>query len=120
MAYDEELADRVREQLAERADVTETRMFGGLAFMVAGHMTVAASRTGGLLARVDPADAERLMATTDAEPMEMGGRSMAGWLRVPAGSVRTKAQLTKWIKLATTYVATLPPKAPKSSRHRVR
>jgi TfoX/Sxy family transcriptional regulator of competence genes len=109
MAYDADLADRIRELLAD-ATFTEQRMFGGLAFMLGGHMAIAASSQGGIMVRCDPADAERLVGTTTATPMEMRGRPMAGWLRVPADDVRTKRQLARWVKLGTAFVATLPPK----------
>ncbi|HET7651383.1 MAG TPA: TfoX/Sxy family protein, partial [Acidimicrobiales bacterium] len=84
MAYDEELADRIRALVAGERGVTEKKMFGGLAFLVGGNMAVAASGQGGLLVRVDPAEGDRLVRTTKAEPMEMRGRSMSGWLRVDA------------------------------------
>jgi TfoX/Sxy family transcriptional regulator of competence genes len=93
VAYDEELADRIRELLGGEADLTEKKMFGGLAFLVRGHMAVAASGQGGVLVRVDPAQSESLVATTDARLMEMRGRRMQGWLRVDADDVRTKRQL---------------------------
>ena len=111
MAYDDELADRIRALLAG-ADVlvTEQRMFGGLAFLVGGHLAVAASGQGGLLVRVDPAAGERLLATTKATPMEMRGRSMRGWLRVASEDVRTKRQLEPWVRRGAEYARSLPPK----------
>ena len=116
MAYDEELADRIRELVADERDLSETRMFGGLAFLVGGNMAVAASGQGGVLVRVDPNDSDRLVAETDAYPMEMRGREMRGWLRVDAEGVRTKRQLARWVKLGTTYARSLPPKAHRSTR----
>jgi TfoX/Sxy family transcriptional regulator of competence genes len=113
VAYDEDLADRLRELLSGRTDVTEQKMFGGLAFLLSGNMAVAASGQGGVLVRVDPDASDSLVATTDAEPMEMGGRSMAGWLRVPAESVRTKRQLEKWVRIGVDYAGSLPPKKKK-------
>lgn len=110
MAYDEALADRIRELLAGEAGVTEQKMFGGLAFLIGGNMAVAASGQGGALVRADPAEGEKLIATTTAEPMEMRGRSMAGWLRVPADDIRTKRQLAKWVAVGATYARSLPPK----------
>jgi TfoX/Sxy family transcriptional regulator of competence genes len=110
VAYDERLAARIRTTLGDEPDLTEQKMFGGLGFMLAGHMAVAASGQGGLLVRVDPADSDRLVDTTNARPMEMGGRAMRGWLRVDDGDVSTSRQLTTWVKRATTYVRTLPPK----------
>jgi TfoX/Sxy family transcriptional regulator of competence genes len=111
MAYDEDLAHRVRALLADVPGVREQRMFGGLGFIVGGHMAVAASRSGGLMARVDPAESDALVAKTAAERMVMRGREMDGWLLVPADAVRTARQLTPWVRRAQRYVATLPPKA---------
>ena len=113
MAYDEDLAHRIRALLADEAAVTETRMFGGLAFLVGGNMAVAASREGGVLVRIDPATSQRLVATTAAYPMEMRGRSLAGWLRVDADHVRTKRQLSSWVTRGVSYASSLPAKAPK-------
>ena len=110
VAYDEDLANRIRELIAGEKKVTEKKMFGGLAFLVGGNMAVAASGQGGVLVRVDPAEGEKLVKTTKAEPMEMRGRSMSGWLRVDTPHVRTKAQLAKWVKIGTTYARSLPPK----------
>ena len=110
MPYDEELADRIRELVSAEARLTETKMFGGLAFLVGGNMAVAASGQGGILVRVDPAESETLVATTNARPMEMRGRQMRGWLRVDPEDVRTKRQLARWVELGTTYARSLPPK----------
>lgn len=110
MAYDEDLAYRIREQLSADAAVTEKKMFGGLAFLISGNLAVAASGQGGLLVRVDPAKADQLVDRTAAEFMVMRGRPMTGWLRVPAPAVRTKAQLSKWIDRGAGYARTLPAK----------
>jgi TfoX/Sxy family transcriptional regulator of competence genes len=110
VAYDEDLADRIRELLAGEAGLTEQKMFGGLAFLIGGNMAVAASGQGGVLVRVDPAESEKLVATTSARPMEMRGRQMQGWLRVPTDDVRTKRQLAKWVRLGSTYARSLPAK----------
>ena len=110
MAYDEELAGRIRGLVGARPDVTEQRMFGGLAFLVGGNMAVAASGQGGVLVRVDPAESDDLVATTPAEPMEMRGRSMQGWLRVAAPDVATDAALGEWVARGTAYAASLPAK----------
>ena len=110
MAYDEDLAGRLREQLAGEEGVTEKKMFGGLAFLVRGNMAVAASGQGGVLVRVDPAKSDKLVATSSARPMEMRGREMQGWLRVDNDAVRTKRQLAKWVALGTTYARSLPAK----------
>lgn len=110
MAYDEELAQRIRELVARERAVTEMRMFGGLAFLVGGNMAVAASGQGGLMVRVDPAESDRLVATGRARVMEMRGREMPGWLRVDAGDVRTRAQLNAWVERGAAYARSLPPK----------
>jgi TfoX/Sxy family transcriptional regulator of competence genes len=103
VAYDEELAGRIRELVGSESDLTEKKMFGGLAFLIGGNMAVAASGQGGILVRVDPAESNRLVATTKARLMEMGGRRMRGWLRVDAADLRTKRQLVRWVELGTTY-----------------
>jgi len=110
MAYDEQLADRIREQLAGQPGLTEQKMFGGLAFMVGGNVAIAASGQGGILVRADPAQSELLVATTAAEEMEMRGRQMAGWLRVDGDHVRTKVQLSKWVGISVGYAGSLPAK----------
>jgi TfoX/Sxy family transcriptional regulator of competence genes len=110
MAYDEDLAQRIREMLVDKPDITEKKMFGGLAFLIAGNMAVAASGQGGLLVRVDPTKSDKVVATTTARPMEMRGRAMQGWLRVDADDVRTKRQLTKWVQVGTTFARSLPAK----------
>ena len=110
MAYDEDLADRIRELLADDPGVTEKKMFGGLAFLIRGNMAVAASGQGGVLVRVDPGNSDRLLTTTSARPMEMRGRAMRGWLRVDEGGVRTKRQLASWVKRGATYAQSLPAK----------
>jgi TfoX/Sxy family transcriptional regulator of competence genes len=110
VAYDKELANRIRALLADHAAVSEQAMFGGLAFLVGGNMAIAASGQGGVLVRVDPAESEQLVATTPAVPMEMRGRPMRGWLRVGAEDVRTKQQLSKWVDLGVGYARSLPTK----------
>jgi hypothetical protein len=110
VAYDEKLADRIRELLGQEADLTEKKMFGGLAFLIGGNMAVAASGQGGVLVRVDPEKSETLIATTNARLMEMRGRRMQGWLRVDSDDVRTKAQLAKWVRLGANYARSLPEK----------
>ena len=107
MAYDEALADRIRELVAGEPNLTEQRMFGGLAFLVGGHMAVAASGQGGLLVRADPASSRRLVARSNALPMEMKGREMAGWLRVDSVDVRTRRQLAKWVTVGVAYARSL-------------
>jgi TfoX/Sxy family transcriptional regulator of competence genes len=111
VAYDEKLAERIRALVADEPDLTEQKMFGGLAFLIGGNMAVAASGQGGVLVRVDPAESDRLVATTGASLMEMRGRSMKGWLRVVADAVRTKRQLSRWVNLGTAYARSLPAKS---------
>ena len=110
MAYDEDLANRIRELIAADPDVTEKKMFGGLAFLVGGNMSVAASGQGGLMVRVDPADTDALVSRPHAGPFEMRGRAMQGWLRVDAEGVRTKRQLEPWVERGVGYARSLPPK----------
>ena len=110
MAYDEDLANRIRELLADEQGVTEKRMFGGLAFLVGGNMAVAASGQGGLMVRVDPLEGEKLLSREGVRPMEMRGREMAGWLRVDEDGVRTQAQLEPWVRRGIAYAESLPPK----------
>ena len=110
MAYDEDLADRIRELTAGAPGLTEKKMFGGLAFLIGGNMAIAASGQGGLMVRVDPARSDRLVATTDARLVEMRGQPMQGWLRIDQKHVRTKRQLAKWVELGTTYARSLPAK----------
>jgi TfoX/Sxy family transcriptional regulator of competence genes len=110
MAYDEHLAERIRELLDPQTGVTEKKMFGGLAFLVGGKMAIAASGTGGILVRVDPAKSDTLVAKGPAYPAVMQGRAMAGWLRVDADALGTRRQLAKWVELGTGYARSLPPK----------
>jgi TfoX/Sxy family transcriptional regulator of competence genes len=110
VAYDEDLADRIRELLSGERGVTEKKMFGGLAFLLRGNMAIAASGQGGVLVRCDPEESDSLVTRTNARPMEMRGRSMDGWLRVDADDVRTKRQLEKWVRIGTTYARSLPAK----------
>ncbi len=112
LGYDEELADRIREVLSDLSveGVREQRMFGGLAFLVGGHMAVAASREGGVLLSVDRGDTEALLQKPHTRPMVMRGREMAGWLRVDPDGVRTKRQLAPWVKRGVARARSLPPK----------
>jgi hypothetical protein len=113
MAYDRDLADRIRELIGDEPALTEQQMFGGLAFLVGGNMAIAASGQGGVLVRVDPEAGAKLIATTSAEPMEMRGRSMSGWLHVDADQVRTRRQLAKWVDIGVSYARSLPSKKAK-------
>jgi hypothetical protein len=110
VAYDEDLANRIRELLGGQSGVTEMKMFGGLAFLIGGNMAIAASGQGGVLVHVDPDQGDSLIAKTSARPMEMRGKEMAGWLRVDAADVTTKRQLTKWVDVGASYARSLPAK----------
>ncbi len=110
MAYDEDLANLIRELIAGEPDVTEKRMFGGLAFLIGGNMAVAASGQGGLMVRVDPDETDALAAEPHAGPFEMRGRAMQGWLRVDPDGVRTKPQLEPWVERGVAYARSLPAK----------
>ena len=110
MAYDVELADRIRELIAGEPDVTEKKMFGGLSFLIGGNMAVAASGQGGILVRADPIQSEKLVATTSATLLEMRGRRMLGWLRVGANDLASKPELAKWVELGAAYARSLPAK----------
>ena len=110
MAYDEELAARVRKLVAGETNLTEKKMFGGLAFLVGGNMAAAASGQGGLLVRVDPAESDDLVSSSNARPMEMRGREMAGWLRVDAEDVQAEDELAAWVARGTAYARSLPAK----------
>jgi hypothetical protein len=112
VAYDDELADRIREVLSDLGlhGVREQKMFGGLAFIVGGHMAVAASREGGVLLNVERGETAALLDKPHTRPMVMRGREMAGWLRVDPDGVRTKRQLVTWVKRGVKHVASLPSK----------
>jgi TfoX/Sxy family transcriptional regulator of competence genes len=110
VAYDEELAQRIRDLVAGESDLTEKKMFGGLAFLIGGNMAVAASGQGGLLVRVDPAESDALVAKTKARPMEMRGRQMQGWLRLDSEDVRTARELATWVDRGRSYARSLPAK----------
>jgi TfoX/Sxy family transcriptional regulator of competence genes len=109
MAYDEQLAARIRDLVADEAGLTEKKMFGGLAFLVEGNMAVAASGQGGLLVRIDPAESAELVETTPAVEMEMRGRSMAGWLRLDSADVEDE-DLSGWVDRGVSFARALPPK----------
>jgi TfoX/Sxy family transcriptional regulator of competence genes len=110
MAYDEDLANRIRELVSSEHGVTEQRMFGGLAFLVNGNMSVSASGQGGLLLRIDPAETDALLRRPHASPFQMRGRVMQGWLRVDPEGVRTKRQLERWVARGVAYARSLPGK----------
>lgn len=110
MAYDEDLADRIRELVGPQRGVEEKPMFGGLAFLINGNMSVAASRQGGLMVRVPPDNADTLLQRAHVSPMVMAGREVRGWLRVDSDGVRTKRQLQSWVTRGVDYAKSLPPK----------
>src|SRR5258707_6311482 len=110
MAYDEDLANRIGELIGAEPGVTEMKMFGGLAFLIGGNMSVSASGQGGLMLRVDPDETDALLEKPHARPFEMRGRAMQGWLRVDAEGLRTKRELEPWVKRGVAYARSLPPK----------
>jgi TfoX/Sxy family transcriptional regulator of competence genes len=111
MAYDEDLANRIRELIADEDSVTEKKMFGGLAFLVGGNMSVAASGQGGLMVRCDPERTSELLQKPHAKPFEMRGREMDGWLRVDDEGIKTKGQLEPWVRIGVEYARSLPAKS---------
>jgi hypothetical protein len=110
MAYDEDLANRVRELIAAETGVVEKKMFGGLAFLIGGNMSVSVSGQGGLLLRIDPAETDALAAKPHAERFVMRGRAMDGWLRVDPEGVKTKRELERWVGRGVDYARSLPAK----------
>jgi hypothetical protein len=110
MSYDEDLANRIRELIAEEPDLTEKRMFGGLAFLIGGHMSVAASREGGIMVRFEPEETDALLRKPHTRPFAMRGRELEGWLRVDPDGLRTKRDLEPWVRRGVAYARSLPPK----------
>jgi TfoX/Sxy family transcriptional regulator of competence genes len=110
MAYDEDLANRIRELVGCEQGIEEKRMFGGLAFLINGNMSVAASGNGGLMVRVPPEDTEKLLERAHVSPMVMAGRETRGWLRIDAEGLKTKRQLQGWVTKSTGYTRSLPSK----------
>ena len=110
MAYDEGLAERIRQLVADQRGLTEQRMFGGVAFLIGGNLAVGASGQGGLMVRVDAEETDHLLATTGARPMEMRGRAMRGWLRVGLDELAADEELSAWVRRGTAYARSLPPK----------
>jgi TfoX/Sxy family transcriptional regulator of competence genes len=110
VAYDEDLANRIRELLADEPGVTEKKMFGGLAFLIGGNMAVAASGQGGILLRVDPAQGDALAGRPHAAVALMRGRAMTGWLRIGPEGLKTKRQLESWVARGVAHAKSLPPK----------
>ncbi|MGB3354486.1 MAG: TfoX/Sxy family protein [Mycobacterium sp.] len=110
MAYDVDLADRIRELLAAERGLEERAMFGGLAFLINGNMSVAVSSSGGIMVRVPPEQAERLLAREHVEPMIMAGRQTRGWVRVHSDGIKTKRQLSPWVTRGVEFARSLPAK----------
>lgn len=110
MAHDEELANRVRELVLIEPGLSEKRMFGGLAFLVDGHMTVSVSGQGGLLLRVDPQETAALLEQPHAQPFQMRGRTKSGWLRIEPEGVQDREGLEAWVARGIDYARSLPPK----------
>jgi TfoX/Sxy family transcriptional regulator of competence genes len=110
VAYDEELADRIRRLIADEQGLTEKKMFGGLAFLIGGNMAVSASGQGGLLLRVDPEQTDALLGEANAESFVMRGRAMDGWLRVGAAGLSSDDDLQRWVRRGVGYARSLPPK----------
>ncbi len=115
MAYDEKTAERIRHLLAERPDFAEKRMFGGLAFMVKGGMCCAVSGRGGLLMRIGPEAAAKLVKQAHVKPMRMAGRVVKTYVRVMPEAYRTPAQLATWVRRAVDFTTTLPAKTRRAS-----
>jgi TfoX/Sxy family transcriptional regulator of competence genes len=110
MAYDEQLAERIREAVAGEDGLSEQRMFGGLAFLVHGNMAVAASGQGGMMLRIDPADAETHTRHEHVSRMVMRGREMDGWLRVGGAALGSDQELQRWVDIGLTHAQSLPRK----------
>jgi hypothetical protein len=110
VAYDEELAQRIRQLIGSNPELTQKKMFGGLAFMIRGNMAIAASSEGAAMVRVDPAQSDSSVATTKVTLVKMHGRDMPGWLRVSSDDLRTDEQLALWVEMGTGYARSLPPK----------
>jgi TfoX/Sxy family transcriptional regulator of competence genes len=107
VAYNEELAERVRETLADRADVDENRMFGGLTFMVAGHMCCGVLKND-LIVRIEPSEFETLAAQPHVRPFDFTGRPMQGMVYVESGALADDEALRMWVQRGTDYVSTHP------------
>jgi TfoX/Sxy family transcriptional regulator of competence genes len=110
MAYDEEFAHRLREQLADESDVTERAMFGGLAFMLAGNMAVGITSREELMVRVGPEESDAALARPHTRVFDMTGRPMKGWILIDTEGFATKRQLGAWVRRGVAFARTLPPK----------
>lgn len=118
MAYDEELAERIRDVVGAAADTSERKMFGGLAFLFGGHMGVVVLGGGGLMIRMVPAEAAALVDDIDVAPMVMQGRELDGWLRVSPRAVAGESALTEWVDRGARFARSLPPKKPKTGQRK--
>jgi hypothetical protein len=110
MAYSEALAGRIRELIGPDPELTEKKMFGGLAFLIRGHMAISASGQGGVMLHVDPAHGDELVQSTAATLAVMRGREMPGWLRVSADHLTTDDELAPWVELGIAHARSRPPK----------
>jgi len=118
MAYDEALADRIRDLIGQDPELTEKKMFGGLAFLIRGHMAISASGQGGVLVHTDPERSDSLVAATSATIAVMRGREMPGWLRVDAIDLTTDDDLSPWVEMGIEHARSLPPKRPATKARR--
>ena len=109
MAFDEALADRVRDLLLARSEVSERRMFGGIAFMVAGNMAVGVINDD-LMVRLDPADAERALAEPHTRPMDFTGKPAKNMVYVDAEGTASDSDLAAWVDAGADFASSLPPK----------
>jgi hypothetical protein len=112
MAYDTALAGRIRDLIGPDPELTEKKMFGGLAFLIRGHMAISASGQGGVLVHADPAQSDALTADGKATVAVMRGREMPGWLRVSEEHLVTDNDLAPWVETGLRYARSLPPKRP--------
>jgi TfoX/Sxy family transcriptional regulator of competence genes len=110
MAFDQDLANRIREVVQDEPGLSETRMFGGLAFLVHGNMAVGASSQGGLLLRIDPALGDSLVDGQHIRRFEMRGKEMDGWLRVDLEALTADDELRSWVGHGLAFARSLPPK----------
>ncbi len=123
MAYDEDLATRIRDLIGPDPELAEKKMFGGLAFLIRGHMAISASGQGGILVHVDPGRSAGLVATTRATTTRattavMQGREMPGWLRVSPEDVASDGDLSRWADIGIEHARSLPPKQPAGRKPR--
>lgn len=109
MAYDVDVAERIRDLIGAQPDLTEQKMFGGLAFLVGGRMAVAASSQGGIMVRVDPDQTDRLVESGDAHVVEMRGRAMRGWVRVLPERLKSQRELGRWVEIGVAHARSLSP-----------